>query len=302
MSTQPIPNNLLDTPYKLSVAPVQLTKIAAGDKSTWHAFNGSFCNSELNQMQVAETLYAGHPITTWLDPAWRKTKNYKLGQHLGLDFDTGDQKSTIAHLQHEPFISKYGAIVYTTPSHRPESPRARVIFLLDTPIRQAKNYALAMQALLWLFGTADRQCKDPTRFFYGGRPGACEMEWPANVLPLELVKDLIARYRATGHRERKRRNTQYQPQNTDETEVVAALKAIDAWGIQYDQWLAILMAIHSAFPGANGLRIAEDWADGKPGEVKDKWKGFRSGGNDNGQITVGTLFAMATRNGWQRSL
>ena len=37
-----------------------------------------------------------------------------------------------------------------------EKPRARVVFLLDQPIMQAKNYTLAASALLWVFGTADR--------------------------------------------------------------------------------------------------------------------------------------------------
>ena len=283
--------------YKVALAPIQRTKIPPGSP-LWKTFNGSFKNLDLPQVAIAEALYEGHPITTWMEPQWRKTANYKLGQHLGMDFDTEDKRSTIAELLREPFIRAHASILYTTPSHTPDKPRARVVFLLDTPIMQAKNYALAASALLWLFGNADRQCKDPARFYFGGRPGACEMEWPGNVLPVELIKDLIKRYQASGRRERKRQN--FEPGNADQADIVSALKAIDAWGIPYDEWLAVLMAIHSELPGMDGLQIAEAWADGRPNEVADKWKGFKPSGNEAGRVTIGTLFAMAQRAGWER--
>ena len=88
----------------------------------------------------------------------------------------------------------------------------------------------------------------------------------------------------------------------DETEVIDALKYIDAWGIDYDQWVSILMAIHSAFPGENGLRIAEQWGNGRPGEVSQKWKSFKVEGNATGCVSIGTLFAVARECGWKRDL
>jgi hypothetical protein len=126
------------------------------------------------------------------------------------------------------------------------------------------------------------------------------MEWLANDLPLNLVKDLIRRYQQTGQQTRRQMQTRYDPQSTDERDVVSALKSIDAWGIGYDEWLAVLMAIHAAFPGDNGLAIADAWAQGRDGEVERKWRGFNANGNTSGRVGVGTLFAMAKRNGWER--
>jgi hypothetical protein len=74
-----------------------------------------------------------------------------------------------------------------------------------------------------------------------------------------------------------------------------ALRYIGPWDRKdYDWWLSILMAIHSKFPGSDGLRVAEAWADGKEGEVEGKWKGF----DTDGGITLGTLYAEAERRGW----
>ncbi len=290
----------MDATYRVAFAPAVTQKLPFGD-SRWRVFNGSFVNQELTQTSIASRLYDGCPITTWLSPAWRTTENYQCGQHVGLDFDTGDARSTLGALLKDHFIAKYAAILYTTLSHTPDAPRARVIFLLDQPIYQAKNYVLAAAALLWLFGTADRQCKDPVRFFYGGKPGACEMEWPAHVLPLEIVKDLIGRYQRSGLMERTRQRRQYTPGTTEERTVVDALHAINPWDIPYDQWLAVLMAIHSEWPNDTGLSIADAWADGKPNEVAHKWKSFDQDGGAQGRVTLGTLFAIAKEHGWSKA-
>lgn len=287
--------------YKIALGPAMEAKLPPGD-SRWPWFNGSFRNAEVTSVQLAEAVERGHPITTWHKDHWRTSANYLLGQHIGLDFDTKDARSDIDRLMTDPFVWKYAGLLYTTPSHTPAAPRSRVVFLLNSPIHQAKNYVLANAALLWVFGTADRQCKDAVRFFYGGRPGACETRILDRTLPLDVVKDLIARYRATDQHEYRRINgnrKRYEGQSPDEDKVLDALGHINAWGIDYDQWVAVLMAIHAEFPGMNGLRIAESWGDGKPGEVEQKWKSFHEAGNGLGRVGIGTLFALAKEHGWE---
>lgn len=290
---------MTDDAYKVAFAPVTQQKLPPGDPR-WPTFNGSFRNVEMPAVNVAAMLYDGHPITVQLKAPWRTTANYLYGQHLGIDFDTEDQRSTLTTLQKDPFISRYGSILYTTPSHTPDKPRARAIFLVDIPIHHAANYTLAASALLWVFGSADRQCKDAVRFFYGGRPGACEMEFIGNVLPQAIIKDMIRRYQATGRREHKRiMATSYSAPN--QQRVADALGHIDPWAIEYDQWLSILMAIHSEFPGDDGLSMADSWAQGKGNEVEQKWRSFQPAGNTAGRVGIGTLFAIAREKGWQAS-
>lgn len=193
---------MTDPTYRIAVSTWALDHKLAPGAPEWSAFNASFTNQSLTPFDFAHAIYDGHPFTTWHTNNWRTSANYVCGQHLGLDFDAGDQTSTLPALLDNPFIHRHANILYTTPSHTPEAPRARVVFLLDTPIMQATNYALAAAALLWLFGTADRQCKDAARFFYGSM--RCEMEMFDNVLSLATVKHIIAQYQASGKREMRR--------------------------------------------------------------------------------------------------
>jgi len=288
---------MTDPTYRIAMSSMALDrKLAPGDP-IWHDFNGSFVNRELTPFDFAHAIYDGHPFTTWHANNWRTSANYICGQHIGLDFDAGDQNSTLPALLDNPFIHRHANILYTTPSHTPEAPRARVVFLLDTPIMQATNYALAAASLLWLFGTADRQCKDPVRFFYGSL--RCDMEMFDNVLSLATVKHIIAQYQASGRRELRRQVRTYTA-TTAQTEVADALKKIPAWGIDYDEWVSVLMALHREY-GDAGLGLAEQWAEGGPNEVARKWRSFRATGNTTGAVGLGTVFALAQRFGWTRA-
>jgi hypothetical protein len=289
---------MIDT-YKIAVSKYQLNSKIPHGSDLWPKFNASFCNLEADAGMIVDYIWKGNPITTQHKDHWRTSSNYLAGQHLGLDMDTEDDRSTIPVLIKDKFISKYASFVHTTISHKDEAPRARTIFLLDTPIMQAKNYAMAAAALLWLFGTADRQCKDAARFFYGAPK--CEVEFLGQVLPLVVVKDLIQKYTESGLIERRRRsNPDYKP-TTDQQDVAEALKLIDPWKIDYDEWVGILMALHHEF-GDCGLGMAESWADGGPHEVEKKWKSFKHDGNIQGAVTAGTLFTIAKRFGWGKPI
>lgn len=286
----------MDT-FKIAVSSMKLDhKLLPGDP-IWRDFNASFRNVDLETSDILDVVYHGRAITTHHSNNWRATQNYLCGQHIGLDFDSEDKNSSLPFLAKDKFISKYAAFIHTTISHKEDRPRARVIFLLDTPIMQAKNYAMAASALLWVFGTADRQCKDAVRFFYGAP--ACEFEYINQVLPLETIKKLIQEYTDTGAGEKKRAvRPDYLPPATQQ-ETAEALKMIDPWKIEYDEWVSILMAIHSQF-GEAGFQLAENWAGGKPGEVSLKWKSFHREGNTSGAISIGTMFAIAKRFGWEK--
>jgi len=285
-----------DPTYRIAVSRFALSKKIPFGDPFWGEFNGSFTNKNVTAIDLANHIYAGYSFTTWHKDGWRKTANYQCGQHVGLDFDTEDERSTLAALAKDRFIARYASMIYTTISHQPDKPRARVVFLLDKPIMQATNYALSAQALLWFFGTADRQCKDPVRFFYGA-PG-CQIEYLENVLPLAKVQELIAIYKETGLRERRRQDRTITG-SADQQDVTAALQHIQPWSIDYDDWLRILMALHSEY-GDAGLNMAEQWADGKSGEIERKWRSFKETGNVSGTVTIGSLFEIAKRFGWQK--
>jgi len=60
------------------------------------------------------------------------------------------------------------------------------------------------------------------------------------------------------------------------------------------------MALHREY-GEAGLSLAEQWADGRDGEVSRKWRSFKPSGNTTGAVGLGTVFALAQRFGWARA-
>lgn len=187
---------------KIAISEMALSdKIPSGDPM-WPKFNASFDNVDIAPIDVAYEITTGHAVTTWHKNRWRHTDNYILGQHIGLDFDTEDERSTIEHLESLPFIQRHAFMVHTTPSHSIDKPRARVVFELDAPIHQPTNYARAARALVWLFNGADSKCKDPVRFFYGSI--GCDYSMMYNTLPLVTVKRIIDEYEQHGERARQK--------------------------------------------------------------------------------------------------
>jgi hypothetical protein len=285
--------------YKLAVSKFALTEKIPVGSPFWKEFNSSFVNRQLPTDMIMQAVYDGYSITTCHKDNWRTTANYLCGQYLGLDFDLGDKTSSLAYLSTDKFILRYAAFMYSTISHKPEAPRTRVIFLLDQPIMQAKNYALAASALLWLYGSADRACRDAARFFYGSK--GCEFEYPNQVLPLAVVKKLIEDYQCTGQVEKHKAANKDFHAPASQMEVQEALTRIPPWQISYDEWVEVLMGLHAEF-GAGGLSLALSWADGKDGEVERKFKSFDKSGNEAGCVTIATVFGIAKRFGWQKAM
>jgi putative DNA primase/helicase len=78
-------------------------------------------------------------------------------------------------------------------------------------------------------------------------------------------------------------------------EIQEALSCINP-DLPYDEWCNVLMALHAEL-GEAGLDLADRWSAGgakyKPGEVADKFRGFKPGGG----VTIRTVFAMAKEAG-----
>lgn len=80
-------------------------------------------------------------------------------------------------------------------------------------------------------------------------------------------------------------------------DVVEMLACIPGEGLDYSsEWLRILMAIHSSFPGADGFAAVENWTGPscQPNELQQKWNSFRKDG-----IGIGTLIHFAREYGYE---
>ncbi len=166
-----------------------LGKIPQGDRDAWRVFNGSFRNVTVTPEELATLIQQGNAYTTQ-HTRYRDAENFQAGQHLALDMDTKDERSSIAVLKLDPFISRFASFIHTTPSHTTEQPKARVVFCLDRAIRDVSKYAELAQALVWRFQLADKSCKDAARFFYGAK--GCDVAWLGNTLTLnDAARELV---------------------------------------------------------------------------------------------------------------
>lgn len=169
----------------------------------WRVFNGQFSNEELTPQELAAAIGAGYAYTSQHE-GYRKADNFICAQHLALDFDTEDERSTLAYLASDPFIRKYAAFLHTTPSHTPDKPRARAVFILDRPVHDAGEYALFAESLVHRFGAADKSCKDAARFFFGAE--GCRVQWLGAVLTLEdAAAELVKPYQRQTQRQTQRK-------------------------------------------------------------------------------------------------
>lgn len=289
---------MTDATYCVAIGPAVAAKLAKPPKDApeqeviatrraWAKLNRSFANMHVTQTELATGIKAGHVFTTWHGNGWRHSKNYICGQHLGVDFDDGQGIPTLLQ---DSLIGAWGSILYTTHSHTPEAPRTRVVFLLDEPIMQAANYALAAQALLWLFQTADAAAKDPCRQWYGCKPGQGQVVTTTNIMPLALVKQIVSAYKRTGelYRESMERMRSRETKPADYAMIEAALSHIPAETIPYNTWFKAIVAVKSQLPGDDGMALADWWAKGYEGEVAYIWSRIT-----RTDVSIGWLFAVA---------
>lgn len=301
--------------YRIAFNRMALTgKLPQGDRR-WAEFNDSFDNLTLTPTEIADHIYRGYAFTTWHDGR-RSLANFICGQHVAIDMDTGDSRSALDTLAAHPWVRMYASMAYTTPSHTPDAPRARVVFLLDQFVESADAYTQIALFLMAQFDNPDQACKDASRFFYGSR--GCDLIMPDNVLPLAHLRRLYAvDARRNGRRrngravqpsdqggaavislqaERQKRAAALVENTPDElSRAVAALGKIGPYDVDYNTWIGIIHAMRDTF-GAAALPAVEAWAQGKPGEVRREWERRKRGGGK--QMQVGTIHYIA--NGGRR--
>lgn len=290
--------------YRISINRMITGKLPKGDPR-WPSFTGSFANQELNLIEIANAIYTGHAYTTWQKNGYRSTENFICGQHIAIDMDTKDDRSSIAALSQHPFVRMYGALIHTSPSHTEAEPRARVIFFLDRAIESALGYTAAVSFMMAQFDDPDPVCKDPSRFFYGAQN--CDIWFQEGELPIAHLRHYYKRWDRTPPKspapakddgkiinlQQKRDEKRTDTETKDELEKVGnALRKIDPWSIDYNRWIGILAALKREF-GDRALPLAEEWAKGQDGEVRREWERHLKPNRGGKQTTLGTIYHLA---------
>jgi hypothetical protein len=142
---------------------------------------------------------------------YRRNQHFQSAQFIALDFDTGNEQSTFKHLLGQPLITSYGSCLYTTLSHTSDHPKARVVFITDGPIIDPAHYRRVKRAVMAQLPWGDASVHDPARLFYGSHPEQAQAHFLGNVLPLEVVAQLIEAHRSELESEQLRRELPHVP-------------------------------------------------------------------------------------------
>jgi hypothetical protein len=262
-----------------------------GREMDWETFNSQFINVDnMDVMRFANAIYMGHAYCPQMTGK-RKAENFHLAQHVAVDMDCGDQRASLDALRQHPLVQAYGAIIHETPSHTPEAPRARVIFLLDEPIHTAEGYRAALSVVTEQFPGADPACVDPARFFYGnGRLGAMQRTdgiWFAPEICLPLSE--LRRYARIQAERAKQQQTWTPPENGNGhgqpgngermnlDELGQRLAHVNPYSMGYDQWLKLIAAVRHVY-GDGAFGAVKAWSD-MPGHdplTQAKWNSLQA--------------------------
>lgn len=69
---------------------------------------------------------SGYAISAQFKFDYRKTENFLCAGFIAVDIDSG---LSLADALDDPFVKKYAAFIYTTPSHSEDANRFRIVFL-----------------------------------------------------------------------------------------------------------------------------------------------------------------------------
>lgn len=298
--------------YAIAISSLKLTeKIAKDDEEMWGRLTRSFVNRWVSPSDLSAFICEGRPYTSWHDPEYRHHSNWQLSQFLAVDLDTCDARSALPFLASNDFVMGFATLIHTTPSHKEDAPRSRIVFCLDRVLVDANAYNEAAKFLSLLLG-GDPVSTDCSRFFYGN--AHAKVELLGGRLPVAYLRTLYQKYKSHLEREKHKESDQLsygrsnnhanhstmahhrQPSKPQARfgrteDVLKLLDKIDPWNISYMEWVACIGAIKHEL-GDQGLSVAVQWGNGKKGEIERMWKSMRR--DNNGHVaTFGTLVHLA---------
>jgi len=164
----------------------------------WKAFYDTFSPVVMTPRELAVHIWRGYSFT----PVWhtaRREENFVSAGHLAFDFDAGDETSSLNYLLRVgSFAWMFASFGYATPSSTPDSPRSRLVFVLEYPIYDPAEYRAVYQAVAWCIARdgseTDPACKDPLRLYYGSP--RCDLRPNWSVLGAAALEYVMAEYRS----------------------------------------------------------------------------------------------------------
>ena len=182
-------------------------------RKAWLAFNGCFENKEVSMIEFIQIIQSGKAYTTY-HTEYRKERNFLGAEHIALDFDRGTNECSVENLLKDPFIRHYANVIHTTKSHKPSKPRTRVVFFLDTFIKNPNVLRMINEAMIHKYSLSDKKCKDPVRFFWGAVDAEVHVINDSPAPLADIIDEIIPDYQSELKRQREAANQVARYSNT----------------------------------------------------------------------------------------
>lgn len=290
-------------------------------KSVWWKFNNGFTNVEFTVDEAIDAVHRGHSFCPrhlhrhadvpdgkggTKKSAYRHSVNYIPTNVVGIDFDGGTV--SLESLKQDPLFLESGGMAYTTVSSTNEDGgwRLRAVWVLEKPIVKLENMRYLKRALAFLKKTDP--CDGIAMHAYSGnrKDNFLYIRAEKNVLRMSEAERLVNEYRkmlAIEQEEARRaaeRRLAEHPELAnfpDVTDVAEMLRHLDS-DVPYDQWIVVLMAVHSRHPDQIGIDLCNTWSMSStrytPGCVERAFKSFTHKG-----IGIGRLIKLAVDKGYE---
>lgn len=139
------------------------------DSQTLSNLHKRICKTveEIAPKELAESLANGQTMVLGvMKNEVRKKVNLNYQEVIALDFD---DNTTIEEIENNVFIKDNASFIYTTFSHTEGHHKFRVVFFLENKLTNNEQVLEVYNKLFNMFPTADVNCKDSSRLFFGGK-------------------------------------------------------------------------------------------------------------------------------------
>lgn len=147
---------------KLPVA-INQRLINKNDRNDTAAFFEGWVDFEVTIEELAGAIASGFAFCAQMKGGTRKATNFKQCGFLAVDIDDG---LPIERIETIDIVNSSATMIYTTASHTEEAHRYRIVFALEEPITDRREYTAALRSLA-LRTSGDKVATDPARIFYG---------------------------------------------------------------------------------------------------------------------------------------
>lgn len=128
----------------------------------------SFANEMLTPGDFLLSIASGFSYGAWTLAGEGNAITFLKSSIISLDLEGGPEAAPDRATDND-FYRRYGLVCYTTLSHTPDNPRCRIIFALEAPITNEREYRDTAQAIasMWPSSVVDKGTVDPVRRFLG---------------------------------------------------------------------------------------------------------------------------------------